>query len=169
MWAVVQGTLFRGSFHTWYGWRRWLLGLFGAKVHKTAHVRRTTRIECPWNLTMGRNSSLGDGTIAYCLGTIAIGDRASVSQYAHLCAGSHDWTRVDLPLTRPPIVIGAEAWIAADAFVGPGVTVGEGAILGARGCAFKDLEAWTIYGGNPAKKIKERPRFGAAPAAGVGG
>lgn len=160
LWAVVQATLFRGSFHNWYAWRRWLASRFGANLHRTVHLRRTVRIECPWNLAMGRNSSLGDGVIAYCLGPITIGDRVSVSQHAHLCAGSHDWTRPDLPLLRPPITIKDEAWIAADAFVGPGVTVGEGAILGARGCAFKDLEPWSMYGGNPAKKLRDRPRFG---------
>jgi putative colanic acid biosynthesis acetyltransferase WcaF len=159
LWAMTQATLFRFSFHTWYAWRRWLAGRFGARLHKTARLRRTVRIECPWNLSMGRNSSLGDGVIAYCLGPVTIGDRVSVSQHAHLCAGSHDWTRPDLPLLRPPITIGADAWIATDAFVGPGVSVGEGAILGARGCAFKDLEPWTINGGNPARKLRDRPRF----------
>jgi putative colanic acid biosynthesis acetyltransferase WcaF len=91
---------------------------------------------------------------------VTIGDRVSISQHAHLCAGTHDYDDARMPLLRPPITIGDDAWIAADAFVGPNVTVGEGAILGARGCAFSDLEPWTIYGGNPAKKIKprERPR-----------
>jgi len=105
---------------------------------------------------MGRNSCLGDGVIAYCLGTITIGERVSISQHAHLCAGSHDYTKPDLPLLRPPIVIQDDAWIAADAFVGPNVVVGEGAILGARGVAMKSLEAWTIYAGNPAKPVKSR-------------
>jgi len=160
LWAIVQATLFRGSFHTWYGWRRFLLSRFGATVHPTAVVRRTARIECPWNLTLGRNACLGDRAIAYCLGPITIGDRAGIAQHAHLCAGTHDFDRPDLPLLRPPIEIGADAWIGADAFVGPGVTVGQGAILGARGCAFGDLEPWTIYGGNPARAIKPRNREG---------
>lgn len=159
LWAMVQASLFRGSFHTWYGWRRWLACRFRARLHPTVHLARTCRIECPWNLTMGRNSSLGAGVNAYCLGPVTIGDRVSVSQFAHLCAGSHDFTRPDLPLLRPPITIKDDVWIAADAFVGPDVTVGEGAILGARGCAFKDMEPWSIYGGNPARKIKDRPRF----------
>ncbi|MHC4218890.1 MAG: LbetaH domain-containing protein [Planctomycetota bacterium] len=158
LWAIVQSTLFRGSFHSWYGWRRFLLRRFGARVHPTAVVRRTARIECPWNLTLGRNTCLGDRAIAYCLGPITLGDRAGVSQNAHLCAGTHDYARLDMQLIRATITIHADAWIAADAFVGPGVTVGEGAILGARGCAFGDLEPWTIYGGNPAQPIKPRPR-----------
>jgi putative colanic acid biosynthesis acetyltransferase WcaF len=107
---------------------------------------------------MGKNSCLGDGVIVYCLGKITIGDRVSISQYAHICAGTHDYTKDDMPLLRPPIDIEDDAWIAADAFVGPGVTVGEGAILGARGVAIHDLDPWTIYGGNPARSLKPRPR-----------
>jgi putative colanic acid biosynthesis acetyltransferase WcaF len=158
LWAVVQATLFRLSFHNWYGWRRFLLRRFGATIDATAVVRRTVRVECPWNLTLGRNSCLGDHVIAYCLGPVKLGERASVSQHVHLCAGTHDYDQPDMPLIRPPITIESDAWIAADAFVGPNVTVGEGAILGARGCAFGDLEPWTIYGGNPAKAIKKRRR-----------
>jgi putative colanic acid biosynthesis acetyltransferase WcaF len=156
LWAMVQATLFRFSFHTWYGWRRFLLRRFGATIHSTANIRRTARIECPWNLALGANSCLGDGSTAYCLGPITIGARVSISQNVHLCAGTHDYSKADMPLLRPPIRIEDDAWIAADAFVGPDVTVGAGAILGARGCAFDDLEPWTIYGGNPARAIKRR-------------
>lgn len=156
LWAVVQGTLYRWSFHTWNRWRIFLLGRFGANVHPTCIVRRSSRVECPWNLTMGRNCCLGDRATAYCLGPVTLGDRVSVSQDAYLCAGSHDSRRVDLPLTRPPIRVGDEAWIAAGAFVGPGVTVGEGAVIGARAAVFRDAEAWTIYLGNPAQAVKKR-------------
>jgi putative colanic acid biosynthesis acetyltransferase WcaF len=157
LWAIVQATLFRLSFHTWNRWRILLLNRFGARVHPSCIIRRTVRVECPWNLVMGPNSCLGDRVVAYCLGPVTLGRRVSVSQHAHLCAGSHDYTRPDLPLTRPPVTIEDDAWIAADAFVGPGVTVGRGAILGARGVAVKDLEPWTIYAGNPARPIKPRP------------
>ncbi len=133
-----------------------MLNLFGADVDNACIIRRTVRVECPWNLTMGRNSCLGDGVIAYCLGTITIGNRVSVSQHAHLCAGTHDYTKSNLPLLRPPIVIHDDVWIAADAFVGPNVIVGEGAILGARAVATKMLDAWTIYAGNPAASVKSR-------------
>jgi putative colanic acid biosynthesis acetyltransferase WcaF len=68
-----------------------------------------------------------------------------------------------MPLLRPPIVVEDYAWVAADAFVGPGVTVHEGAILGARGVALRDLEAWHIYSGNPAHKVKARQRPAATP------
>jgi putative colanic acid biosynthesis acetyltransferase WcaF len=159
VWAVVQGTLFRLSFHTWNRWRIALLNAFGARVDRSCIVRRSVRVECPWNLTMGANSCLGDRVVAYCLGPVTLGRRVSVSQHAHLCAGSHDYTKPDLPLTRPPITIEDDAWIAADAFVGPGVTVHAGAILGARGVATRDLDSWTIYAGNPAAAVKPRPRL----------
>lgn len=155
-WACVQGTLFRLSFHNWYRWRVFLLRCFGAQVHSTAVVRRTVRVECPWNLSLGANSCLGDHSIAYCLGPVAIGDRVSISQYAHLCAGTHDYLQPDMPLVRRPINIEDDAWIAADAFVGPGVRVGEGAILGARGVAMHDLAPWRIYAGNPAVEVRGR-------------
>lgn len=158
-WALTQATLFRLSFHTWYGWRRMLLRAFGASIAPGCNIRRTVTIECPWNLRMGAGSSVGDHAIVYCLGPVMIGRRVSISQYAHLCAGSHDYTRPDMPLLRPPITIQDDVWIAAEAFVGPGVTVGEGAVLGARGCAMRDLEPWTVYAGNPAAAMKARPQW----------
>lgn len=156
LWAVVQSTLFRWTFHNWYGVRRAMLRLFGARMHATSNVRRTVVIECPWNLSMGAESSVGDRAVLYCLGSVTIGRNVTVSQGAHLCAGSHDSRKRTMPLLRPPIEIGDEAWIAADAFVGPKVRVGEGAILGARAVALEDLEPWTIYLGNPAVRIRAR-------------
>ena len=155
-WAVVQATAYRWSFHSWYGWRRMLLTAFGASLHPTCRIRRTVAIECPWNLTIGAESSVGDRAILYCLGPVTIGRSVTVSQGAHLCAGSHDSRRRTMPLVRPPIEIGDEAWIAADAFVGPKVRVGEGAILVARAVALEDLDPWSIYLGNPATKVRAR-------------
>lgn len=156
LWYVVQGSVFRWSPHNWYAWRRTLLRLFGARIAATCRIRPTARIEIPWLLHAGEYSSIGDFARIYNLGDITIGDRVTISQGAHLCAGDHDHSQPDMPLLRPSIVIHDDAWIAADAFVGPGVRVGRGAILGARGCAFKDLEPWTVYGGNPAKVIGDR-------------
>jgi len=155
-WSCVQATIFRWSFHNWYGVRRALLRMFGARLDSSANVRRTVLVECPWNLSMGAESSVGDRAILYCLGTVRIGRNVTVSQGVHLCAGSHDSRRREMPLVRPGIDIGDEAWVAADAFVGPGVRVGEGAVLAARGVAFDDLEPWTIYRGNPAAKVRAR-------------
>lgn len=158
LWSMVQAVLFRLSFHNCYGWRRFLLRRFGARIGRDCVIRRTVRIECPWNLVMGDNSCLGDRVNAYCLGTVTLGRRVSISQDAELCAGTHDYTKRDMPLLRPPIDIEDDAWIAAGAFVGPGVTVGEGAVLGARAVAMKDLSPWTIHVGNPAVPKGDRPR-----------
>ena len=157
LWMIVRGSLFRFSWHNWYRWRAFLLRKFGAKIGKNCMIRPTVRVEIPWNVTIGDYVALGDFAIIYSLGPITIGRRVTVSQYAHLCAGTHEYTRPDLPLVRPPITIGDDAWIAADAFVGPNVTVGDGAILGACAVTMKDLKPWTIYGGNPAKAVKPRP------------
>lgn len=158
LWGVLGQPAMRLTFHNWYGVRRMILRCFGASIARNVRVRRTVLIEQPWNLSIGENSSIGDRAVLYCLGRVTIGANASLSQFAHICAGTHDYRRPNLPLLRPPVVIGDHAWIAADAFVGPDVTVGEGAILGARGCAMKNLDAWSIYAGNPAARVKDRPR-----------
>lgn len=163
LWAMVQATLFRLSFTTWYRWRVLLLRLFGAKVDWSCRIRRTACFECPWNFTAGPNCAVGDHAIIYALGPITLGRRVSISQYSHLCAGTHDFSRFDLPLLRPPITLKDDAWLGADAFVGPGVTLHEGALLGARSSAFSDLEPWSINVGNPAKKIRDRQRMAGGP------
>lgn len=162
LWYWVEATLFRLSPRPMYRWRGWLLRLFGADIHPTARLRSTVRIEVPWHLTIGEGSSVGDFAILYCLGSIRVGRNVSISQYAHLCAGTHDFTRRDMPLLRPPIVVEDEAWIAADVFVGPNVTIGAGCVVGARSSVFDDLPAWSICVGHPARRLKERPRFDSA-------
>ena len=108
--------------------------------------------------TIGAEASIGDRAILYNLGLISIGDGATISQGAHLCAGTHDYRRSDLPLLKPPIAVGEGAWICADCFVGPGVKVGDYAIVGARAVAMRDVDDWSIAVGNPARIIGQRPR-----------
>lgn len=156
LWMVVAKCLFRLSFHNWYGWRRLLLRLFGAKVGRSVRVRPTAHIEIPWNIDLREGAVIGDYAILYSLGPITVGKRAVVSQYAHLCAGTHDYHYRDFPLIRPPIVIGDDAWIAADAFVGPNVTVGARSVIGARSSVFNDIPSDVVAVGNPAKPVKAR-------------
>jgi putative colanic acid biosynthesis acetyltransferase WcaF len=113
------------------------------------HIHPTARIIMPWNLRIADQATVGDRVILYALGTVHIGARATVSQNAHLCAGTHDWRDPARPLQKLPIWIDADAWVCADAFVGPGVRIGQGAILGARAVAMKDLPAGYIGIGNP--------------------
>jgi putative colanic acid biosynthesis acetyltransferase WcaF len=156
LWAGVEATLFRMSFHTMNGWRSMLLRMFGAKVGRRCIIRRTVRVYYPWNVRIGEMCILGDRAEFYSLGTITIGDRAMISQEAYLCAGTHDHTDLALPLLTPPVEIGADAWVCARAFIGPGVKVGAGALVAAGAVAAKDVEPWMIVGGNPAKPIKRR-------------
>ena len=148
--------LFRFSPRPCFGWRRFLLRCFGAKIGARVNTYPTTRIYFPWNLTAGDWSAIGEDALIYNLGPVKIGDRATISHRAHLCAGTHDYGRADLPLLKPPIEIGSQAWICADAFVGPGVVVGEGAVVGARAVAVKNVEPWTVVAGNPARILKQR-------------
>jgi putative colanic acid biosynthesis acetyltransferase WcaF len=148
-------------------WRRLLLNLFGARIAPGARVYGSARIWYPPNLTMGRGAVLGWRSLCYCMGPIVIGDYAVVSQFSHLVSGTHDADDPNFQLYTKPIRIGAHAWIAARAFVGPGVEVADGAVLGACGVAFSNLEAWTIYAGNPAKVVRARTNFCQLPTSGL--
>lgn len=141
-----------------------ILRLFGARIGQGSVVYGSTRIWLPSHLTMGSGATLGPAVECYNMAPVTIEDGAIVSQRAHLCAGSHDYRDPAFQLIASPIQIGAKAWIAAEAFVGPGVTVGEGAVLGARGCAFVDLEPWTVYSGNPCAALSTRVIRAADPA-----
>jgi len=110
----------------------------------------------PWNLEIGDWSAIGEHAILYSLGRISIGAQVTVSQRAHLCAGTHDYRRADMPLLRPPIRIEDKAWICSEAFVGPNVVVGEGAVVGARGVVVRSVSPWTVVAGNPARPIGTR-------------
>lgn len=156
LWMIVRASLFRFSFHNWYGWRRMLLQMFGAKLGRGVRIRPTAMVEIPWNLTIGDDAIIGDYAILYSLGQISIGARTTVSQFAHLCAGTHDHTSRRFPLLKPPIVIGQDAWIAADAFISPGVTVGDRAVVGARATVVRDVPADQIVVGPAAAPIKPR-------------
>jgi putative colanic acid biosynthesis acetyltransferase WcaF len=156
LWIITWFLLARWTPPFMHGWRRMLLCLFGAKIAPGAFVRGSVRIWYPPNLVMHDRTSLGPGVNCYNMAKILLEEGVVVSQGAHLCAGTHDIDDPDLQLFAKPIRIGARAWIAAEAFVGPGLTVGEGAVLGARGVAFRDLEPWTVYVGNPARPLKSR-------------
>jgi putative colanic acid biosynthesis acetyltransferase WcaF len=156
LWNIVQATLFRLPLPRAYGWRRFLLRCFGAKLGHRAGISSTTRIMHPWLLEMGDWTMLGHGAIVYNLGRVTIGHHTLVSQNVHLCAGSHDYTIPSLPLLRPEIQIGAGVWIAADAFIGPGVTVGDNSVIGARAVVVKDIPPGVVAAGNPCSVIKDR-------------
>ncbi len=155
LWGVGQW-FFRLSPRPCFGFRRLVLRCFGAAIGAHVHVYSSTRIYYPWNLSVGDWSAIGEEALIYNLGPVTIGARVTISHRAQLCAGTHDYTRADLPLLKPPIVVGDQAWICADAFVGPGVTIGQGAVVGARAVAMKDVAPWSVVAGNPAQVVKQR-------------
>lgn len=154
-WASLRPA-FAWSPRVCWGWRNLLLRLFGAKLGRRVRVDPSARIFAPWGLAVGDHSSIGWNAILYNLGPMEIGARVTISQGAHLCGGTHDHTDPTMPLRRMPIVIGDEAWICADAFIGPAVTVGPRAVVGARAVAVRDVPAGMIVAGNPAVVIKSR-------------
>ncbi len=138
------------------GWKLFLLRLFGARIHPTAVVYSSARIYLPWNLEMDEYSCISPEVDCYNVDRIKIGAHATVSQKAYLCTASHDITKRNNPMITAPIIIGDQSWIGASSYIGMGVTIGQGAVIGATASIYKDVEPWTVVGGNPAKFIKKR-------------
>jgi putative colanic acid biosynthesis acetyltransferase WcaF len=155
LWMLAM-PLFRYSLRPMHRWRCMLLKWFGAKIGHNVHIYPSARIQFPWCLEIGNYSAIGENAQIYNLGKLTIGARVTVSQNAHLCGGSHDYESPSMTLLKLPITIGDDVWICADAFLGPGTTIGSGAIVGARAVVTKDVAAWAVVVGNPAKIIKSR-------------
>jgi putative colanic acid biosynthesis acetyltransferase WcaF len=155
-WGLAWLLLCRFTPPQLHSWRRLVLRLFGARIGKGARVHASVRIWLPANLEIGERALIGPGAIVYNQGRIVIGARSVISQRAHLCASSHDISDPHFQLVVRPITIGAGCWIAAEAFVGPGVRVGDGAVIGARAALFSDAEPGGVYSGNPAQWLKRR-------------
>ncbi len=158
LWGLVQGTVFRLTPAPLHEVRSVILRAFGAKVGRGVHVYPGARIWGPWNLEIADEAGVANGAILYTQGKITIGRRAVISQGVHLCAGTHDYEQPGFPLITKPITIGDHAWVAAEAFVQPGVSIGEGAVIGARSVVTKDMPEWTVCAGHPCKPIKARTR-----------
>lgn len=155
IWGALK-PLFHCSPRLLYGWRRWLLRILGAQVGRAARIHPSVRIFLPRLLEIGDESTVGEDVRLYNLGRMKIGRQATVSQGAHLCGGSHDDQDPALPLIRATITIGDCAWVCADAFIGPGVTVGEGALVAARAVCVRSVPPWQVVAGNPARTIRIR-------------
>lgn len=159
VWLLVERTLFRWSPRPCHAWRAWLLRCFGAQIADIGAVVifPTVTVHFPWKLALERRAMLGPHVRVYNLAPIRLGFGANVSQFTHLCAGSHDHTRWSMPSTFGPIVIGDNAWLAADVFVGPGVQIGELAVIGARSVVLEDMPTRKICAGHPCRPLKDRP------------
>lgn len=156
IWIAVWTGFAAWTPSAFFAWRRFLLRCFGAQVAVTSRVYPGCRIWHPANLKMGEFACLGPRVRCYNIAIVELRAYALVSQGAHLCTGTHDIDDPAFQLKARPITIGENAWVAAESFVGPGVNIGDGAVLGARGVAFVHLEPWVVYSGNPARQLRSR-------------
>jgi putative colanic acid biosynthesis acetyltransferase WcaF len=156
IWGIVYTLLFRTSPRSFHAWRSFLLRCFGAKIGKDCHVYPKARIWAPWNLVMDDRAGMADDVNCYSMAVISLGKKVVISQGTYLCTGSHDYEDPSFQLYAKPISIGDNAWLCAESFICPGVTVHEGAVIGARAVVTKDMPAWTVCAGNPCKPVKPR-------------
>ncbi len=157
VWNCVWVLLFRPTpKRMGNSWRLWLLRRFGAIVHGSALIEQSCKILQPWQLEIGDGSAIGHHAEIYNYAPVSIGAMTVVSQYSYLCTGTHDYTDPHMPLTWKPIRIGSECWIAADVFIAPGVSIGDGTVIGARSVVTRDMPAWMVCAGHPCRTVKPR-------------
>lgn len=158
LWGIVYALLFRPSPRPFHAWRGMLLRSFGARLGRNCHIYPKCRIWAPWNLRCGDGAAIADEAVIYNPARVSLGVHAIVSQQAYLCTATHDYDDSEFPMISAPISLEDFAWVCARASVLPGVTLREGAVLGLAAVATRDLDAWYVYAGNPAKRVKERRR-----------
>jgi putative colanic acid biosynthesis acetyltransferase WcaF len=155
-WQFVWLLFFRPTPPPLHAWRCWLLRLFGARIAPACHVYSDVEIWAPWHLSMARSSCLGRRVICYSMAHISVGERTVVSQGVHLCTGSHNYDSDNFQLFALPIQIGADVWICTEAYLSPGVSIGDGAVIGARSVVTRDQPPWMVCAGHPCRPIKPR-------------
>ena len=156
-WLLTWGLLFRPTPRAMHGWRNILLKLFGAQIGDHVHIHGTTKIWAPWNLHIGSYVGVGENVNFYSMDLITIKDYVVVSQGTNLCCGSHDYNAPNFQLIAAPITIGERVWLCADSFVGPGVSIAEGSVVGARGLVSRSIiEPWAVWTGVPVKRVGNR-------------
>ena len=153
VWAICVSWLPKAGFN---GWIRFIYRSFGAQIPSSSGIHPTANIYMPWNLRMGPFSTIGSNVNMLNAAPVIMGQNCVISERAYICCASHNIYSNAHEQTNAPVIMGDRSWVCAEAFVGMGVTIGEGAVVGARAAVFKDVEPWTVVGGNPAKFIKKR-------------
>lgn len=141
-------------------WRRWLLRRWGAKIGRGVRVYSSAKIWAPWNLDIGDFVTIGPDVNLYTVDKIVVKNLAIVSQGAHLCTATHDYSSGQFDLLTGPVTVGENGWIASEAFIAPGIRIGTSAVVGARAIVTHDVADSAIVAGNPAKVIGQRPPEG---------
>lgn len=156
LWWIIQNLFFKPSPQVLYGWRRFLLRSFGAKIGKGVIIRPSAQFTYPWKISIGDNSWVGDEVVLYSLGEIEIGCDTVISQRSYICTGSHNYNTENFDIYAKKISIGNKCWLATDVYVAPDVTIGDFTVVGARSSVFKDLPSNKVCKGNPAEPFKNR-------------
>lgn len=151
LWVLTSCLCFETPFPLPSAWRAFLLRLFGAKVGVGLIIRSKVRITMPWRLTVGDHVWIGEETHFLTLAPVEIGSHTCISQRAFLCTGSHNFRSPAFDLITKPIRIGSKCWVAAQAFVAPGVEIGDGTIVSAGSVVLGNLPGGIIARGNPAQ------------------
>lgn len=156
IWWIVQSSIFRWSPQFMYGWRVFILRLFGAKIGKNCLIRPSSTFTYPWKVTIGDNVWIGDDVVLYSLWNIDIGSNVVISQNSYICAATHNYKSVAFDMVGKSVKIEDESWISSDVFVAPGICIAKGSVIGARSTILNNTHEGFIYYGQPAKKIKKR-------------
>jgi len=156
IWNVTWAFLYRMSPRPLHSWRSFLLRTFGATMGPNCHFYPKSKVWAPWNLICADQVTAADGAEIYNPAPVTFGSHAILSQDAFVCGATHDYDDDAFPLIAYTMHFGAYAWVCARASVAPGVNLGDGAVLGLGSVATRDLDAWTVYAGVPAAKVKER-------------
>ena len=158
VWLLLRSFFFEFSVLPWNKVRKSILNSMGASVAHEVVIKPQVKITFPWKLKIGKSSWIGEEVWLMNLENITIGDNVVISQRAFLCTGSHDWSKESFDLITKPIIIKDGAWVCANAFIGPGVTIGENTVVTAGAVVTKDLPPNMICSGNPAVPVKDRGR-----------
>ncbi len=157
MWLFLRQALFLAYPLRGYALKRRMLKLFGASLGTDVIIKPRVSISHPWRLSVGAHSWIGEDALLLSLDRISIGEHCCISQRAFLCTGSHDWSDPRFGLLTRPITIGNGVWICANVFIGPGVTIGDNAVVTAGSIVTRDLPEGMICSGNPCEPVKARP------------
>nr|RNJ64753.1 MAG: colanic acid biosynthesis acetyltransferase WcaF [Leptolyngbya sp. IPPAS B-1204] len=164
LWYFVGSPLVQSYYLPFSGFKVWLLRRFGAQIGRGVRIKPGVRVKFPWRLTLGDYVWIGENAWLDNLAEITIESHVCISQDVYLCAGNHDWNHPSFALRTATIYIQQGSWLAARSVVGPGVTIGRGAILALGSVTGRSLEPMTIYAGNPAQPLKMRQQISQTPS-----
>ncbi|MEO8795272.1 MAG: WcaF family extracellular polysaccharide biosynthesis acetyltransferase [Daejeonella sp.] len=156
IWYFFNTVFFRSGLIPFSSLLVGILKLFGSKIGRDVRIKPFVNIKYPWKLTVGDHTWIGENCSIENLAEVTIGANVCLSQACMILTGNHNYKLSSFDLITMPVNIEDGAWIGAKSVVCPGITVGSHAILTVNSTANKHLEAYHIYQGNPAVKVRKR-------------